>query len=162
MAEDADPQKVTAEAPKEFTPPASQDELNRIINERLTRERQKFADYNDLKSKAQQWDAVEEKNRTDLERVQAQAEAEKRRADQAELRATKAEVASTKGVPAALLNGSTKEELESAADALLAFRGEVKVPTVTVVNPGNGSATEKSVAAGAALFQERRRPPTTS
>lgn len=37
---------------------------------------------------------------------------------------TRAEVAAAKGVPAELLSGSTQEELEKAADALIKFRGD--------------------------------------
>jgi hypothetical protein len=37
----------------EWTPPASQADLDRIIEERLARERAKFADYDELREKAQ-------------------------------------------------------------------------------------------------------------
>lgn len=43
-----------------FTPPASQEELDRIIGERVKRERDKFADYEDLKAKAKQVDDAEQ------------------------------------------------------------------------------------------------------
>lgn len=43
-----------------YTPPATQEELNRIISDRLTRERSKFADYDDVKAKAQKLDELEE------------------------------------------------------------------------------------------------------
>lgn len=42
---------------------------------------------------------------------------------------TRAEVAAAKGVPAALLTGSTQEELEASANALVAFRGEPAKPS---------------------------------
>lgn len=41
----------------------------------------------------------------------------------------RAQVAEAKGVPAALLTGSTQAEIEAAADALIAFRGEQKPAT---------------------------------
>lgn len=53
----------------EFTPPASQDELNRIIGERLARERAKFADYEDLKRKAAEHDKAVEAARTEQEKA---------------------------------------------------------------------------------------------
>ena len=55
---------------------------------------------------------------------QAEAIAEMQR-ENAELRAGKmrAEIAANKGVPAALLAGSTQEEIEASADALIAFKG---------------------------------------
>lgn len=50
-----DPTATTApaaEAAPAWTPPASAEDLNKIVNERLAKERAKYADYNDLKSKA--------------------------------------------------------------------------------------------------------------
>lgn len=44
-----------------FTPPGSQDELNRIIGERVSRERAKFADYDDVKSAAARVPELEQK-----------------------------------------------------------------------------------------------------
>ncbi|KQW07652.1 hypothetical protein ASC66_01235 [Leifsonia sp. Root4] len=51
--------------------------------------------------------------------------------ENAELRSakTRSEVAAAKGVPAALLTGSTQEELEASANALVAFRGEPAKPS---------------------------------
>lgn len=62
----------------EFKPITSQEELNRIIGERLSRERGKYADYDDLKTKAEQYDAVVEAARTDQERAVEAAKAEGR------------------------------------------------------------------------------------
>lgn len=53
-----------------FTPPASQEELDRIVSKRLERERSKFSDYEDLKAKATQFDELSEKNKTDLQKLQ--------------------------------------------------------------------------------------------
>lgn len=51
---------------------------------------------------------------------------------------TRAEVAAAKGVPAALLTGSTQEELEASADALIAFKGEPDPQRLVI--PGEGKA----------------------
>lgn len=48
-------------APSGYTPPATQDELNRIIGERVTRVKSQYADYNDLKAKAARVDELEGK-----------------------------------------------------------------------------------------------------
>lgn len=146
-----------------FAPPASQEELDRIITARLNREREKFAGFDDLKAKAAKWDEAEEANRSELEKVQTLAQQEKARADAAELRALRAEVSATKGVPVNLLAGATKEDLEASADQALAWRGEQASAKsiVKTLTPGNGSATDKSVAAGAALFAERHNRTTT-
>lgn len=49
---------------------------------------------------------------------------------------TRAEVAAAKGVPAGLLTGSTQEELEAAADALLAFKGDPQPQKLHIPNEG--------------------------
>lgn len=118
----------------QFKAPASQEELDRIIQARLDRERKKLpTDYEDLKAKAQKYAEWEEANKTEAEKAQARADAAEKRAAELEAKALRAEVAAAKGVPVSLLTGSTQEELEAAADALIAFRGEQKpaVPSST-------------------------------
>lgn len=150
----------TPAPPAPFQPPASQEDLNRIIQERLAREREKFAGFDDIKAKAEQFDALQEQNKTDLQKEQERAAAAEKRAIKAELKALRADVAITKGVPPNLLSGSTKEELEASAVALLAFKGEQPAPVVRALQPGNPTAPAKSVAAGQAMFAERRKPTT--
>jgi len=52
-----------------YTPPATQEELNRIIDTRLTRERAKFADYEDLRAKAAQLQQLEQASMTEAEKT---------------------------------------------------------------------------------------------
>ena len=69
---------------------------------------------------------IEEANKTE---AQKQAEALQRLQQENEalkLQSLTAQVAAEKGVPAELLTGSTREEIEARADALLTFRGEQK------------------------------------
>ena len=54
-----------------FKPITSQDDLNRIITERVSRERAKFADYKDLKAKADRLDSIEAANQTEAEKSAA-------------------------------------------------------------------------------------------
>lgn len=68
----------------DFTPPATQEELNAIIKARIERERKKFEDYDELKAKAARLDEIEEANRSDLEK--AVRRAEKAEKEAAELR----------------------------------------------------------------------------
>lgn len=56
------------EAPA-WTPPASQADLDRIITERLAREKAKFADYDDLKRKAAEHDKAAEAAKTEHEKA---------------------------------------------------------------------------------------------
>lgn len=121
-----------------YTPPATQADLDRIIGERLGRERSKFADYDDLKSKAEQFQAIEDEQKTEYQRLQESLEAERNRAaeleqslaakDQAiaerEFSFTKSEIAREKGVPVENLTGTTREELEASAEALVKWREE--------------------------------------
>lgn len=95
----------------------SQADVDRIVQERLARERQKYADYDDLKAKAEAADS----SKTDLEKLTEQIEALKAENEGNKTKALRSEIASAKGVPAALLTGSTQEELEAQADALLKF-----------------------------------------
>lgn len=122
----ADAGEHTEQIADEFKAPSSQEELDRIIQGRLDRERKRFADYNDLKVRAAKLAEIESANQTEAEKVQARLDAAEKRATELEAKAIRAEVAAAKGVPSALLTGSTQEELEAAADALLAFRGEQK------------------------------------
>lgn len=105
-----------------FTPPATQDELNRIITERVTRERQKFADYGELKEKAAQFDQAVEQGKTEAQKAVERAEAAEKRAAETESRALRLEIAAEKGLTPAQakrLVGSTREELEADASELL-------------------------------------------
>lgn len=123
----ADAGELTDTATEEsFAAPASQEELDRIIQSRLDRERKKFADYDELKKAADRLAQLEESNKTEAQKTADRLAAAEKRAAELEVKALRAEVAASKGVPAALLTGSTAEELEAAADALIAFRGEQK------------------------------------
>lgn len=73
----------------------TQDEVNAIVTERLNRERAKYADYNDLKAKAEQCDAV-----------QAQLDELNRAAARKEMLAR---VTAATGCPAELLTEETEE-----------------------------------------------------
>jgi hypothetical protein len=68
-------------------------------------------------------DEIEESQKTESQRLIERAEKAEAHAKEIEVRATRAEVAAAKGVPVSLVTGTTKEEMESAADALIAFRG---------------------------------------
>ena len=117
--------KQTAEQPERtFT----QAEMDAIIGDRLARERAKYADYEDMKAKAQKYDAQEEASKTDLQKAQEQAEQYKSQlsALQNEISARNArdKVSAETGVPASLLTGDTEEACKQQADAILQWRGE--------------------------------------
>lgn len=118
---------ATAEAGEqnqpEFKAPESQEELDRIIQKRLDRERSRFSDYDDLKTKASQLDEIEESKKSEVEKANSRVAELEAQLEEAQSSIVRSNVAAAKGVPANLLSGSTKEELEAAADALLEFRG---------------------------------------
>lgn len=86
---------------------------------------------------------LEEAQKTDAEKAQERLNAAEKRASELELKATRAEVAAAKGVPASLLSGSTQDEFEAAADALLAFKGD---PAKGPVLPTQGTAPTTAIA----------------
>lgn len=103
MVEENATQGATAETERTFT----QAELDAIVGDRLKRERSKYADYEELKGKAQQYDAAQEAAKSDLEK--AVEERDKLRARLDALEAEKAhadavaKAAAEHGVDAALL-----------------------------------------------------------
>lgn len=119
-------------------PPAqtfTQADVDRIVRDRVQRERTKFADYDELKEKAGSATTLEERV-AEIERT----------AKASEERAMRAEVANAKGLTptqAKRLVGSTREELEADAAELLADLGAQKknanVSPREGTNPQSGS-----------------------
>lgn len=134
MADAGTQQEPTAgEQPQaEYVAPATQADLDRIIGESLSRERSKFADYEDIKAKAAKFDEVENANKSDLQRLEeraAAAEAKVARFEAAEQRAQwAAEIVKDSAVPASALRGETREELEAHFAELQPLIGQAQVP----------------------------------
>jgi hypothetical protein len=102
----------------EFKAPASQAELDRIIQDRVARVKNQFADYDDLKAKAGQVDTLQSRI-GELETTNGKLTGQVQTFTQEKERsALVAAVAKDKNVPADALRGSTKEELEAHADQL--------------------------------------------
>ncbi len=76
----AEPGQQTDKGEKTFT----QADLNKLIDERLTRERAKYADYADLKKAADQWKQHEDAQKSEVEKLQAQIADWQNRATQAD------------------------------------------------------------------------------
>lgn len=85
----------------------TQDEVNAIVADRLTRERAKYADYDDLKAKAGKTDALQQQ----LDAIAA---------DKAR-REMKQKVSDATGVPVELLTGETEEACTAQAQAIRAY-----------------------------------------
>ena len=106
--------------PKSFT----QEQVDQIVERRLAKERGKYKDYDELKSKAMRLDEMENAGKSELDKLKESNAALRKQIDDAAAEKQHAEwvseVAKDKGVPAELLRGSTKDELEAHADLLQA------------------------------------------
>lgn len=116
----------TKETEKTFT----QSQLDAIVADRLSREREKYAGFEDLKKKAEAYDQQIEASKTDLQRLTEERDKYKSDYEALEAKETarklREEVAKEKGIDPSVLRGSTKEELEAHADQLKALLGDVK------------------------------------
>lgn len=134
----------------------TQADIDAAINARLKDERKKhaeelakFADYEDAKTKAAQFDELEAAKKTELERANEAAQAAIKRAEEAEAKASAleakvahdalvAKVASEEEVPAELIHGVDEEELRASAQAFKAYVEKQK-PKVPETNAGGAT-----------------------
>lgn len=105
-----------------FTPPASQDELNRIIDTRLKREREKYADYDDLKSKAEQFDLLSQSKQSDEQKTNERITALEKELASAKFDADRARIQAKYSIAdddaSLFLTATDTEKLEAQAKAL--------------------------------------------
>lgn len=105
----------------EFKAPATQADLDRIIQDRVARVKSSFADYDDLKAKAGQVETFQSRI-AELEATNTELDGKVKDYQTKEERAQLvSDVAASKGVPASALRGGTREELEAHADDLAAL-----------------------------------------
>lgn len=106
----------------EFTPITSQDDLNKIIGDRVKRAESKFADYASLQSKAAQFDALEEANKTEIQKAQDALAAAVAERDNALSEALRSKVQASYGISDAdaqlFLTGPDEATLQAQAKAL--------------------------------------------
>lgn len=169
------------DAPPKFEPITSQADLDRVLGARLAREREKFADYDDLKTKATEYDKALDAARTDQEKAVEAAKAEGRtealtaantRLVGAEARALAAEARFRNpalAVRAISLDGvkvnddgtvdaaAIKAKLKELSDAepYLVDDGKPGRPKPDRSQGGNQGDAKPSVARGREMFQER-------
>jgi len=122
--------QVTEESTRTFT----QDDVNRIVSERLAKERSKYEGYDEYKSKAAELDALKESQKTELQKATERADQLAAELDAlktaSQIKAVRDTVAEATGVPASLLTGSTEEECKAQAEAILKFAKPQDYPTV--------------------------------
>lgn len=91
----------------------------------------------------------EDRDKSEGQKQQEALEAAQRELAELTVAKARAEVAAAKGVPVGLLSGSTQEELEASADALIAFKGDVQPQRLYVPNEGNSPSSNSFSAADA-------------
>lgn len=174
--------------PADFQPIASQADLDRVLGERLARERAKFADYADLQKKAAEFDKAAEAARTEHEKAVEAAKNEGRtealttansRLVSAEARALAAEarfrnpvlavravdlkdvaVNDVGEVDAAAIKAKLKEL--SDADPYLLEDGKKPAPKADKSQGGGKGDDKPSVNRGKDMFESRRAKKTSA
>lgn len=136
-----------AAADKTFT----QAELDVIISDRLRREREKYADYEDLKTKAAKFDAAEEASKTELQKATEKANELQTRLDSMlkadNIRQIREKVAKETSVPAELLSGEDEESCKAQAKKILEFAKPAGYPNVRdggEIPTSSGTSGEKT------------------
>ena len=123
-------QGAPAEPERTFT----QAEMDAIIGDRLKRERAKYADYEDVKAKAQQFDAAQEAAKTDLEKVVEERDRLKAQVEQWESERVRAEqvakAAAEHGVDPALLARMAGDVDENAQFLKQQLAAQPRYPTL--------------------------------
>ena len=147
MAETVNQEQKAPEQEQEKT--FTQSELNAILTDRLSRERGKYSDYEELKSKAAQFDAAEEARKTELQKATERADALQKQLDEMrkanEIRMMKDNVMRATGLPADMMEfitGDTEEACMAQARKLvertkasgfpsIKDSGETRAPEIT-------------------------------
>ena len=141
----------TEESGKTFT----QADVDALISERLARAKAKYADYDDLKSKAAQFDELQEANKSELQKANEKAQTLQKELDQMRsanaLRETRAKVAQEMDVPVNLLTGTDEEACKKQAEAILDFAGKGKKYPGTKKNNSNKQNSQQESAESAAM-----------
>lgn len=138
-----------------YTPPATQADLDRIIGDRLARERSKLGDVEDLRKRAEAFDKLQDEKKSAEQRLAEERDREKQRADSEASMNLKLQVALAKAPDgakpaevaalAARLTGSSKEELETDAEALFALLGKNGRPAGDVGQGARGGEVPTSM-----------------
>lgn len=119
-----------SEQGKTFT----QDEVNAIVADRLNRERNKYADYDDLKSKAAKYQEQQEAGKSEIQKLRESNQALLDKLAGAEKAAAidkaRGKVATDTGVPVELLTGENEEDCKKQAEAILKFAKGKTYPSV--------------------------------
>jgi len=107
---------------KEFEPITSQEALDKALSKRLERERAKFSDYDELRAKATQLDALSEASQTEAEKATTRADKAESERDDARAEALRLRIAVEHGISIddadLFLTGKDEESLRAQAKRL--------------------------------------------
>lgn len=148
MPEEEDPNPT--DQPKTFT----QEQVNALLADQKRKVGEKFADYDDIKAKASKLDQIQQESKTELEKALERAtNAESAVAKyQAKEQTTTwaAEIVKDSEIPASVLRGSTREELEEHFNQLKDLAPttpKTKRTPVPTGKPTGGNTGSRAVAA---------------
>ena len=103
----------------------TQAEIDAIIEGRLAREKQKYADYESLKEKADKYDEFQQQNKSELQKATEKADALQAELDtlkkEGTVRQVREKVSKELNIPAELLSGEDEETCKKQAEAILKF-----------------------------------------
>lgn len=128
-----------------FTPITSQEQFDQAIGKRVSRAKESarkefMAEYAEQLEKAAQFDALQEANKSELQKAQEEAAKSKAELDRYkhkdQLNAWADEVSKETGIPANVLRGNSLEELKAHAEALKSVIPQK--PAAPVVNGEGG------------------------
>lgn len=113
------------EAPATEARTFTQEEVNKLVAERLQREKAKYTDYESLKEKADKLDALEESSKSELQKATEKAERLEKELksikEEQSVKSIRDKVSEETGVPASLLTEKTEEACKAQAESILAF-----------------------------------------
>ena len=121
VKETVNQEQQTAAEQKTFT----QEEVNGIVADRLARDRAKYADYESLKQKAEEFDKLQEANKSELQKATERAAELEKELDglrkSSEIQNIRSKVSGETGIPVNLLTAETEEECLAQAKAIREF-----------------------------------------
>lgn len=110
----------------------TQEEVDTIVKDRLKREREKYANYDELKDKANKYDQNVDSSKTELQKAtEAIAELKNQISSYTKaesIRKIREKVSSETKVPVSLLTGEDEEKCKEQAEAILAFAKPKEYP----------------------------------
>lgn len=101
----------------------TQEEVDKMIGARIYEERSKYADYAEVKAKAEKYDALEGESKKAKETIGELSGKISVLQREIETRNARGKVSAETGVPASLLTGETEEACKTQAEAILNWKG---------------------------------------